>query len=49
MQNENFSSHIVFSDEFVFHVSGIAITRNTNIWGTENPCAIQKNKMHSEK
>jgi len=26
-----------FSDECVFHVSGIANTQNSRIWGTENP------------
>ena len=45
----NFLSRIVFSDEGVFHVSGIANTRNTRIWGAENPSTIQEYEIHSEK
>ena len=48
-RNENFLSRIVFSDECVFHVSGIASTQNTRIWPAENPRAIQEHEMHSEK
>ena len=48
-RNENFLSSIVFSDECVFHLSGIANTQNTRIWGTENPRAIQEHEVHSEK
>ena len=35
--NTRFLHHIAFSDECVFHVSGIAKTQNTRIWGTEHP------------
>lgn len=45
----NFLRRIVFSDECVFHVSGIANTQNTRIWGSENPRQIQEHEAHSEK
>ena len=45
----NFLHRIVFSDECVFHVSGMANTHNTRIWGTENPHETQEHETHSEK
>ena len=32
--DSNFLRRTVFSDEFVFQVSGIANTQNVRIWGT---------------
>ncbi len=44
-----FTSHSFFSDECVFHVSGIANSQNTHIWGTENLREVQQHEMHGEK
>ena len=35
--NTSFLCRIVFCDDGVFHVSGIANTQNTRIWGSEKP------------
>ena len=48
-EDQNFLRRIVFSDECVFHVSGIANTQNSRIWGTENPRHYRQHEMHSEK
>jgi len=34
--------NIWFSDEAVFHLSGIVNRHNTRIWGTENPKVIEE-------
>ncbi len=44
-----FLHRIVFSDECVFHVSGVANTQNTHIWGTENPQEVQLHERNGEK
>ncbi len=45
----SFLHRIIFSDECVFHVSGIANTQNTRILETENPQEAQQHEMHGEK
>lgn len=40
---------VAYSDECVFHVSGVANTYNTRFWGTEKTREIQKNEFHSRK
>ena len=40
---------LFFSNEGVFHLSGIANITNTHIWVTENPRAIQGHEIHREK
>ena len=47
--NSSFLHRIVFSDECVFHVSGIANTQNTRIWGTKNPREVQQHERNGEK
>ena len=48
-KNPNVLRSIVFSDECVFRVLGIANTENTQTWGTENPKEVQKHERHSYK
>jgi hypothetical protein len=36
-EDENLLSHVVFSDEAIFHIPGYVIRHNVRIWGTENP------------
>ena len=40
---------IFFSDEAVFHVSGLVHKHNCRIWATENPHATTEIAMHSPK
>ena len=43
----NFLRRIVFSDECVFHVSGIASNKNARFWGAENPRLVLEHQLHS--
>ena len=42
-----FLRRIVFSDEYVFHVSGIANNKNVGFWGSENPRLAQESQLQS--
>ena len=45
----NFLPRIVFSDEQVFHISGIVNNKNEKFWGNENHGLVQKHQLHSSK
>ena len=47
--DSNFLRDIGFNDGCVFHVSGIAKTKNVRVWRTENTRAVQDHEIHSEK
>ncbi len=47
--DQNFLRRIIFSEECVFHVSRIANTQNTRVWGNENPGEYREHEIHSEK
>lgn len=49
MQDENFASRLVFSDEASFHLSGKVNRHNVRIWGTTNPHAIIEHERDSPK
>ena len=45
----NFLQRIVFSDEYVFHVSRIVNNKNARLWPTKNPRLVQENQLRSAK
>lgn len=45
--DSGFLRRIIFSDEYVFYVSGFANVQNTRIWGTENLRKIQPHELRS--
>ncbi|KAL4104006.1 hypothetical protein QTP88_019319 [Uroleucon formosanum] len=49
MQDENFASRLVFSNEASFHLSGKVNRHNVRIWGTTNPHAIIEHERDSPK
>lgn len=49
MQDENFASRLVFSDEATFHVNGKVNRHNVRIWGTNNPYTIIEHERDSPK
>ena len=44
-----FLRRIVFSDECVFYVFGIANNKNARFWETKNPRLVQEYQLHSPK
>lgn len=40
MQDENYASRLILSDEAAFHINGKVKRHNIRIWGTSNPHAI---------
>ena len=45
-QDQNFLRSIVFSDECLFRVSGIAILESYFIWGSDNPILYRRHDMY---
>ena len=37
MEDDTFLSHLIFSDEATFHLSGKVNRHNVRIWGLQNP------------
>ena len=49
LEEEGFDDRLVYSDEATFHVTGKVNKRNTRIWVTEHPHALQKHVRDSPK
>ncbi|VVC43070.1 Hypothetical protein CINCED_3A003523 [Cinara cedri] len=45
----DFASKIIFSDEAHFHTNGFVNKQNCRLWGTENPQQIKQCQMHPER
>jgi hypothetical protein len=49
LEDEDFSSIVIFSDEPMFHLSGKVNRHNVRVWGTEPPHAIVQLERDSPK
>lgn len=49
MQDNNFSSRLVFSDEATFHLNGKVNKHNVRIWASEPPHAVVEHERDSPK
>jgi len=49
IDDADFVSKIIFSDEAHFHMSGFVNKQNSRLWGTENPQQIEPCQMHPER
>ena len=49
LEDQTVLRRFVFSDEYVFHVSGMANTKTFRVWDTENPRDYSQHEMHKEK
>lgn len=49
LEEDDFFSKLVMSDEAYFHLSGHVNKQNTRFWGTENPRIIQETPLHPLK
>lgn len=45
--DDNWPSHIFWTDEAHFHLDGAVNTQNCRIWGSTNPHAMQQQPLHS--
>jgi len=48
-EEENFLSHLIFSDEATFHISGKVNRHNVRIWGLEKPHEVVEHQRDSPK
>jgi hypothetical protein len=48
-ENPGILDYTWFSTEAWFHLSGYANSQNTRLWGSENPHALFKEHLHSQK
>ncbi|KAL0851344.1 hypothetical protein ABMA28_007164 [Loxostege sticticalis] len=49
LEEDDFPSKLVMSDEAHFHLSGHVNKQNTRFWGTDNPRIIQETPLHPLK
>lgn len=49
LQDNNFSSNLVFSDEATFHLNGKVNKHNVRIWAAETPHAFEEHERDSPK
>ena len=49
VNDASFMSHLMFSDEAIFHVSGKVSRHNCHIWGTQKPLAFEEHERDSPK
>lgn len=47
--SQNFFYRFIFSEESIFHLSGITNQQNSRIWSSENPRVYRQHEMNSKK